>query len=93
MFGKKEGEDCYMDSDCETGYVCMEGYGGRRQCMEPRPGVAKFGNSDTLLFESLQKTLVLGEECRDSAECNIEKGLCCRLQRRHRMQPKKVLTP
>jgi len=73
MFGKKEGEDCYMDSDCETGYVCMEGYGGRRQCMEPRPGVAKFG-----------------EECRDSAECNIEKGLCCRLQRRHRMQPKKL---
>ena len=43
MFGKKEGEDCYMDSDCETGYVCMEGYNGAMQCQEPRPGVAKFG--------------------------------------------------
>ena len=45
MFGKKEGEDCYMDSDCETGYVCMEGYNGAMQCQEPRPGVAKFGKS------------------------------------------------
>ena len=44
MFGKKEGEDCYMDSDCETGYVC-EVFEGNRQCMEPRPGVAKFGKN------------------------------------------------
>ena len=43
MFGKKEGESCYMDSDCESGYVCMEGYNGAMECREPAPGVAKFG--------------------------------------------------
>merc|ERR1712126_669815 len=29
VFGKKEGEVCYRDNDCETGYLCLEGYNGR----------------------------------------------------------------
>ena len=33
---------------------------------------------------------VAGDECRESGDCNIHKGLCCRLTRRQRMQPKKV---
>merc|ERR1711936_971616 len=33
-----------------------------------------------------------GEECRDSSDCNIHQGLCCRLTRRPRMQPKKLCT-
>merc|ERR1719474_1337280 len=33
-----------------------------------------------------------GEECRSSNECNIHMGLCCRLQRRQKMQPKKLCT-
>ena len=24
VFGKKAGEACYMDTDCETGYVCQD---------------------------------------------------------------------
>ena len=32
-----------MDTDCESGYVCMEGYNGAMECQEPQPGVAKFG--------------------------------------------------
>ena len=43
VFGKKEGETCYMDNDCESGYVCMEGYRGAMECREPAPGVGKFG--------------------------------------------------
>ena len=35
---------------------------------------------------------VTGDECRESSDCNIHKGLCCRLTRRQRMQPKKVRT-
>ena len=31
-----------------------------------------------------------GEDCRSSSDCNISKGLCCKLQRRARSQPKKV---
>ena len=45
MFGKKEGETCYIDSDCESGYVCIEGYRGAMECREPAPGVGKFGKS------------------------------------------------
>ena len=33
-----------------------------------------------------------GDECRESSDCNIQQGLCCRLTRRQRMQPKKVYT-
>ena len=31
-----------------------------------------------------------GEDCSTSSDCNISKGLCCKLQRRARSQPKKV---
>merc|ERR1719490_115254 len=75
VFGKKEGEICYRDTDCETGFLCMEGLNGRMECQPPAPGAGKFG-----------------EECRSSNECNIHLGLCCRLQRRQKMQPKKLCT-
>jgi len=70
VFGKKDGESCYMDTDCETGYVCEAS-----RCQVPAPGVGQFG-----------------DECRESSDCNIHKGLCCRLTRRQRMQPKKLCT-
>ena len=70
IFGKKAGEKCYKDSDCETGYVCYD-----QMCSTPAPGVGQFG-----------------EECGDSSDCNIHLGLCCRLTRRQRMQPKKLCT-
>jgi len=70
VFGKKAGEACYMDADCETGYVCQDSV-----CMVPAPGDGQFG-----------------DECRESSDCNIHKGLCCRLTRRQRMQPKKLCT-
>lgn len=75
IFGKKEGETCYRDNDCETGFLCLEGYNSRMECQQPAPGVGKFG-----------------EECRESSDCNIQTGLCCRLQRRQKMQPKKLCT-
>jgi len=75
VFGKKEGEMCYRDTDCETGFLCMESYNGRMECQPPAPGAGKFG-----------------EDCRESSECNIHAGLCCRLQRRQKMQPKKLCT-
>ena len=50
MFGAKEGETCYMDSDCESGYVCLEGYSGAMECQEPQPGVGKFGKLEKVIF-------------------------------------------
>jgi len=75
MWGKKQGEVCFRDNDCETGFVCMESAMGAMECQEPTPGKAKYG-----------------EDCRDSSDCNIHKGLCCTLHRRARMQPKKLCT-
>ena len=46
-----------MDSDCETGYVC-EVFEGNRQCMEPRPGVAKFGENLINLRQELLQYFV-----------------------------------
>ena len=40
VFGKKAGEACYMDADCETGYVCQDSV-----CMVPAPGIGQFGES------------------------------------------------
>lgn len=34
--------------------------------------------------------VLAGEDCRTSSDCNISKGLCCKLHRRARSQPKKV---
>merc|ERR1712080_792715 len=75
MWGKKQGETCFRDNDCETGFVCMESAHGQMECQEPSPGKGKYG-----------------DDCRESSDCNIHKGLCCTLHRRARMQPKKLCT-
>lgn len=36
------------------------------------------------------KRLVAGEDCDVSSECDIAKGLCCKIMRRHRQSPRKV---
>lgn len=34
--------------------------------------------------------VITDEECNMSGECDISRGLCCQLQRRHRQTPRKV---
>lgn len=75
IFGKKQGEPCYDDKECETGFMCSTGRHGERTCESPVPG-----------------TRGLGEDCGTSSDCNIRKGLCCKLQRRAKSQPKKICT-
>lgn len=72
IWGKKQGEVCYKDNECESGFVCLE-ESGMRSCQAPIPG---------------QKSL--GEDCNTSSDCNIHKGLCCKLHRRAKSQPKKI---
>merc|ERR1711860_446428 len=74
VYGKKQGENCNRDTDCESGFVCLDSSAGRT-CQTPLPGDKG-----------------LGEDCRTSSDCNIGKGLCCKLHRRARSQPKKVRT-
>lgn len=72
IWGKKQGEICFKDNDCESGFLCLE-ENGQRSCQTPVPGQQG-----------------LGEDCNTSSECNIHKGLCCKLHRRAKSRPKKI---
>jgi len=76
IYGKKQGEECYRDHDCEAGFLCLaDAATGEKSCQAHAAG-----------------TQTLGEDCSTSSDCNISKGLCCKLQRRARSQPKKICT-
>jgi hypothetical protein len=72
VYGKKQGEHCSRDTDCESGFLCMDS-GSGRTCQTPIPGDKG-----------------LGEDCSTSSDCNVSKGLCCKLHRRAKSQPKKI---
>ena len=52
VFGKKAGENCYMDADCETGYVCQDS-----MCQVPAPGVGQFGTSTFYIPHLVNKSV------------------------------------
>ena len=37
VYGKKQGENCNRDTDCESGFVCLDSVAGRT-CQTPLPG-------------------------------------------------------
>jgi len=43
IWGKKQGEVCYKDNDCESGFLCVE-ESGQRSCQAPVPGEKGLGN-------------------------------------------------
>ncbi|XP_060533040.1 prohormone-3 isoform X2 [Cylas formicarius] len=75
MYGRRVGELCRKDSDCESGLVCAESDSGpnARVCRPP-----------------VHQDKQYSEPCHMSSECDISRGLCCQLQRRHRQAPRKV---
>ncbi|XP_050315732.1 ITG-like peptide isoform X2 [Anthonomus grandis grandis] len=75
MYGRRVGELCRRDSDCESGLVCAESDSGpnARVCRPP-------------VYQDKQYS----EPCHMSTECDISRGLCCQLQRRHRQAPRKA---
>ncbi|XP_022921217.1 prohormone-3 [Onthophagus taurus] len=74
-YGRRVGELCRRDSDCESGLVCADNEQGvsTRVCRPP-----------------VQQDKQYAELCNMSSECDISRGLCCQLQRRHRQAPRKV---
>ncbi|XP_066262518.1 prohormone-3 [Euwallacea similis] len=74
-YGRRVGELCRRDSDCESGLVCAESDSGpnARVCRPP-----------------VHQDKQYSEPCHMSSECDISRGLCCQLQRRHRQVPRKV---
>ncbi|CAH1364563.1 hypothetical protein MTP99_000932 [Tenebrio molitor] len=74
-YGRRVGELCRRDSDCESGLVCAEA----------EPGV-----STRVCRPPVHQDKQYSEPCNMSSECDISRGLCCQLQRRHRQAPRKV---
>ena len=72
--GQKQGELCRNDNDCETGLMCAEIAGSETRSCQPPVTANKLYN----------------EECNMSGECDVTRGLCCQLQRRHRQTARKV---
>lgn len=73
-YGRRAGELCRRDSDCESGLLCAEAdQGAARVCRPP-----------------VHQDKQYNEPCHMSGECDISRGLCCQLQRRHRQAPRKV---
>lgn len=77
IYAQREGEPCRQDSDCEDGLRCLENVNMAvsRTCRVATRDMRKKQYND---------------ECLTSGECDVAKGLCCQLQRRHRMAPRKV---
>ena len=48
IWGKKQGEHCYNDQDCESGFLCM-GAGAKRTCQTPTPGDKLLGKLQPIL--------------------------------------------
>ncbi|KAL1497556.1 hypothetical protein ABEB36_008497 [Hypothenemus hampei] len=74
-YGRRVGELCRSDSDCESGLVCAE---------------ADSGPSARICRPPVHQDKQYSEPCHMSSECDISRGLCCQLQRRHRQVPRKV---
>ncbi|CAG9805157.1 unnamed protein product [Chironomus riparius] len=73
-YGRKMGELCRRDADCESGLVCdVSAAGGANVCRAPMAVAKQYA-----------------EDCSTSSDCDITRGLCCQLQRRHRQAPRKV---
>ncbi|XP_006609566.1 prohormone-3 [Apis dorsata] len=72
--GQKQGELCRNDNDCETGLMCAEIAGSETRSCQV----------------PITSNKLYNEECNVSGECDISRGLCCQLQRRHRQTPRKV---
>ncbi|XP_056640224.1 ITG-like peptide [Diorhabda sublineata] len=75
FFGRRVGELCRRDADCESGLVCAE---------------AEVGVSTRVCRPPVHQDKQYSEPCNMSNECDISRGLCCQLQRRHRQAPRRV---
>jgi hypothetical protein len=43
IFGKKQGDICTKDHDCESGFVCLKDARGEKSCQTPVVGAQELG--------------------------------------------------
>ncbi|XP_063864817.1 ITG-like peptide isoform X2 [Scylla paramamosain] len=94
-----EGRRCTANEQCCSGHLCVEFDGASGTCMSAaaqREGSECVGDSecgagmycDLGACVPFQGKKRYNEPCSLSSECEIERGLCCQLVRRHRQAPK-----
>ncbi|KAG8223663.1 hypothetical protein J437_LFUL001770 [Ladona fulva] len=98
--GLRQGELCRRDGDCESGLLCAAEEdedvpgGAIGRVVSGTDGRSAPRQMDSAIIRTCQPPTrsrkLYGEECLLSGECDISKGLCCQLQRRHRQAPRKV---
>lgn len=100
------GKMCTANEHCCKGHVCVDAdettgtclpiWGKKQgeQCYRDQDCESGFLCIDNGSTKSCQSPApgekTLGENCRTSSDCNLSKGLCCKLTRRARSQPKKI---
>jgi len=100
------GKTCSANEHCCEGHVCVDTddtmgtclpvYGKKQgeHCSRDTDCDSGFLCIDSGYGRSCQTPVPgdkgLGEDCRTSSDCNISKGLCCKLHRRAKSQPKKI---
>ncbi|KAL5286998.1 hypothetical protein ACFFRR_008135 [Megaselia abdita] len=78
LYGRKIGDLCHRNNDCETGLECAKGPTGNYVCQAIITPI-------TSVYKQF------GDNCNTSTECDVNGGLCCQLLRRHHHRfPKKV---
>lgn len=96
------GKMCTANEHCCKGHVCVDNdettgtclpvWGNKmgEYCHRDQDCESSFICVDRTCQSPAPGKLMLGENCRTSSECNVGKGLCCKLQRRARSQPTKI---
>jgi len=100
------GKTCTANEHCCEGHVCVDTdetlgtclpvYGKKQgeHCSRDTDCESGFVCMDNGAGKSCQTPIPgdkgLGEDCSTSSNCNISKGLCCKLHRRAKAQPKKI---
>ncbi|KFM61435.1 Prohormone-3, partial [Stegodyphus mimosarum] len=77
IFRKVSYQPCKEDSECGSGLICADSgtVGPLKTCQ---------------LEERSIKKKTLHDECTTSSDCDVSKGMCCQILRRHRMAPRKL---
>jgi len=106
ILGGCGGKMCTANEQCCTGHVCVDADETTGTCMplygkapgescdrdtECEAGFLCIHDGSTKSCQApVSGDKNLGENCRSSSDCNFNKGLCCKLTRRARSQPKKI---
>nr|XP_045588617.1 prohormone-3-like [Procambarus clarkii] len=94
-----EGRRCTANEQCCGGHICVEFDGASGTCMNSmgqREGSACVSDNECssgLICDLGACVQILGkkrynEPCTVSSECEVGRGLCCQVVRRHRQAPK-----